>query len=317
MRCVSLPTAYATRKIILRGYIMKELTAMIILAVIFALSTFLLLLKLLIMKKGLKEINEHLPVLVKGDTNALINISSYDRGIRELAKTLNGSIKTLRERELTYTNGDKELKTAITNIAHDIRTPLTAICGYVEMMKEESDASKNAKYLAIISERATALKILSEELFKYSVATNAEKVQDVEKIQVDTLLQDTLFSFYTKFSERGIVPQITDCEKSIIRITNKNSLTRIFSNIIENAIKYSDGDFAVEVKDDGTILFSNTARNLTSVDANKLFDRFFTVESSQYSTGLGLSIAKQLTKQLGGEISAQYENKILTINLKI
>ena len=296
---------------------MKELYAMIIVAVVFALSTFLLLLKLLIMKKSVKEIDAQLPTLIKGDTNALINISSADSDIKKLACSLNSNLKILREKELTYTSGDKELKAAITNIAHDIRTPLTAICGYVEMMKDESDPMINAKYLAIIAERANTLKILSEELFKYSVATNTDKNNEVEKLDVNVLLQETLFSFYTKFNERGIVPQIAACDSSIIRITSKNSLTRIFSNIIENAIKYSDGDFSVNVKNDGTILFSNTAHNLTSVEANRLFDRFFTVESSKYSTGLGLSIAKQLTKQLGGEISAQYQNDVLTIILKI
>ncbi|MDE5655065.1 MAG: HAMP domain-containing histidine kinase [Clostridia bacterium] len=297
---------------------MKELYAMIILAVIFALSTFLLLFKLIIMKKGVKEITTQLPVLIDGDTNALIKISSYDREVRRLATTLNGSLKTLREKELTYINGDKELKGAITNVAHDIRTPLTAICGYVDMMKEESNPAKLDKYLSIISERATALKILSEELFKYSVATNkGANSQEVEKLDVNSLLQDTLFSFYAKFCERDIIPELNAVEGSIPRITDKNSLTRIFSNIIENAIKYSDGDFIVTVKDDGTILFSNTARNLNNVDVGKLFDRFFTVENGKHSTGLGLSIAKQLTKQLGGEISAQYQNDMLTIILKI
>ena len=94
-------------------------------------------------------------------------------------------------------------------------------------------------------------------------------------------------------------------------------MTRIFSNIIENAIKYSDGDFIINITDDGSIRFSNTAHNLSSVDVGKLFDRFFTVETGKYSTGLGLSIAKQLTKQIGGDISADYKNEVLTIILKI
>ncbi|MDE6275405.1 MAG: HAMP domain-containing histidine kinase, partial [Clostridia bacterium] len=191
------------------------------------------------------------------------------------------------------------------------------ICGYTDMMKEERDPAKLDKYLSIISERANALKVLSEELFKYSVSANSDKIQQVEKVDVNLHLQETLFSFYTKFCERGIVPRITACESSIVRITNKNSLTRIFSNIIENAIKYSDGDFSVSIKDDGIIRFSNTAHNLGNVDVAKLFDRFFTVETCKYSTGLGLSIAKQLTKQIGGEISAEYKNETLTIILKI
>ena len=288
-----------------------------ILCVAFAIALIILTAKVLVMKKSTREISEQFSKLIEGDTNALINISCADKDMANLASSLNAQLKDLREKEITYTNGDKELKSAITNVAHDIRTPLTAICGYVDMMREESDRAKFDRYLAIISERASALKVLSEELFKYSVATNSEKFQEMEKVDVNLHLQETLFSFYTKFCERGITPRITACESSVVRITNKNSLTRIFSNIIENAIKYSDGDFIINITDDGSIRFSNTAHNLSSVDVGKLFDRFFTVETGKYSTGLGLSIAKQLTKQIGGDISADYKNEVLTIILKI
>ncbi|MDE6474734.1 MAG: HAMP domain-containing histidine kinase [Clostridia bacterium] len=292
---------------------------LILLSLAIAIALIILTAKILIMKKAAKEIKEQFSKLIQGNTNALINISCADKDISALACSLNAKISELREKELTYVNGDKELKSAITNVAHDIRTPLTAICGYTDMIKEETSRDKIDKYLAIISERANALKTLSEELFKYSVATNttSEKNQQFEKLDVNCLLQETLFSFYTKFCQRDIIPKITACESAVLRITDKNSLTRIFSNIIENAIKYSDGDFSVNVKEDGTISFSNTARNLNNVDVGKLFDRFFTVENGKYSTGLGLSIAKQLTKQLGGEITAEYSNEVLTIIFKI
>ena len=288
-----------------------------ILSIALVITVIILTAKILVLKKSTREISEQFSKLIEGDTNALISVSSADKDISNLASVMNTKLKDLREKELIYTNGDKELKSAITNVAHDIRTPLTAICGYVDMMKEERDPAKLDRYIAIVSQRASALKVLSEELFKYSVSTNSEKFQEMEKVDVNLHLQETLFSFYTKFCERGITPRITACESSIVRITNKNSLTRIFSNIIENAIKYSDGDFSVSVKEDGSIRFSNTARNLNNVDVGKLFDRFFTVENCKYSTGLGLSIAKQLTKQLGGEISAEYKNEVLTIILKI
>ncbi|MBD5100289.1 MAG: HAMP domain-containing histidine kinase [Clostridiales bacterium] len=296
---------------------MNELYAMIAVAVIFALSTVLLSILLFAVKKGVKEINAQLPTLIKGDTNAQIVISSLDKDVRNLACTLNSQLKVLRENELTYVNGDKELKSAITNVAHDIRTPLTAICGYLDMIKEESDLAKKEKYLDIMRERASALRTLSEELFKYSVASDNHKVAQMEKVNVNALLQETMFSFYTRFNEKDIMPNINICEDAVTRITDKNALTRIFSNIIDNAIKYSDGDFSVKMNSDGAISFSNTASNLDNVNVQKLFDRFYTVENCNYSTGLGLSIAKLLTKQIGGEISADLKDKVLTITLTI
>ncbi|MBD5086604.1 MAG: HAMP domain-containing histidine kinase [Clostridiales bacterium] len=296
---------------------MNELYATIAVAVIFALSTVLLSILLFAVKKGVKEINEQLPTLIKGDTNAQLLISSLDSEVKNLACTLNSELKVLREKELTYVNGDKELKSAITNVAHDIRTPLTAICGYLDMIKEESDLSKKEKYLDIMRERARALRTLSEELFKYSVASDNQKVAQMEKVNVNALLQETMFSFYTRFNEKGIMPNINICEDAVTRITDKNALTRIFSNIIDNAIKYSDGDFSVKMNGDGAISFSNAASNLDNVNVQKLFDRFYTVENCNYSTGLGLSIAKLLTKQIGGEISADLKDKVLTITLTI
>ncbi|MDE7079419.1 MAG: HAMP domain-containing histidine kinase [Clostridia bacterium] len=296
---------------------MKELYAIIAMAVFFALSTFLLSIKLFVVKKSVKEINAQLPRLIQGDTNSLINVSSADKELKKLACSLNTQLRLLRENELTYLNGDNELKSAITNVAHDIRTPLTAICGYLEMIKEESDPEKVEKYLAIMSERASALKTLSEELFKYSVASDTSKAKEMQKINVNLLLQETLFSFYTRFTERDINPNVNICDSPVLRITDKNSLTRIFSNIIDNAIKYGDGNFSVNMTDDGEISFSNATSNLDSVNVNKLFDRFYTVENCDYSTGLGLSIAKLLTKQIGGKISADLNKNVLTITLRI
>ena len=288
-----------------------------IFAAIFAIATIVLSIKLIVVKKAAKEINSQLPRLIKGDTNMQINISSADKELKKLACTLNSELKLLREKELTYLKGDTELKSAITNVAHDIRTPLTAICGYLDMIKEESDPDKRERYLAIMSERASALKTLSEELFKYSVATDTTRTKEIQKVDVNSLLQETLFSFYSRFSEKKIIPNINICESPVLRMTDKNSLTRIFSNIIENAIKYGDGDFSVNMTEEGEIKFSNTASNLGNVNVQKLFDRFYTVENCEYSTGLGLSIAKLLTKQIGGNLFADLKENVLTITLKI
>ncbi|MDE7215787.1 MAG: HAMP domain-containing histidine kinase [Clostridia bacterium] len=292
-------------------------TALIIISAVFAFSVFALAIKLIVLKTGIKEINRQIPELIKGDTNATINISSFDKDLKSLANVLNAQLRLLREKELTYLNGDSELKSAITNVAHDIRTPLTAICGYLEMIKEEKNPDKIEKYIEIMTQRATSLKTLSEELFGYSIATDHDRSDKPEKVNVSLLLQDTLFSFYTKLSERNIVPQINMSGAPLLRFTDKNSLTRIFSNVIDNAIKYSDGDFSVSVNENGIIEFSNTASNLDNLRVQKLFDRFYTVENCNYSTGLGLSIAKLLTKRLGGEITAQFEDKVLKIILKI
>ena len=105
-------------------------------------------------------------------------------------------------------------------------------------------------------------------------------------------------------------------ERQIERNLDTMALNRIFGNIINNAMKYSDGDFKVELKEDGTIIFSNSAKKLNSVTTERLFDRFYTVETGRNSTGLGLSISRLLTERMGGRIRAEYEKGKLVIIVK-
>lgn len=113
--------------------------------------------------------------------------------------------------------------------------------------------------------------------------------------------------------EKGIQPKIELPEEPVFRELDAGAVNRIFSNIISNALKYSDGDLSVVMDTDGSITFTNTAHNLNAVTVGRLFDRFYTVEASRNSTGLGLSIAKLLIERMGGSISAEYENNKLTI----
>ena len=115
--------------------------------------------------------------------------------------------------------------------------------------------------------------------------------------------------------EKGIHPQIHLPEEPVYRQLDAGALNRIFSNIISNALKYSDGDFSVTMKKDGSIQFANTAKELNAVTVGRLFDRFYTVDAGRNSTGLGLSIAKLLTERMGGMITAEYRDDQLYIHI--
>ena len=106
-------------------------------------------------------------------------------------------------------------------------------------------------------------------------------------------------------------------ENKVIRKVNRAALSRIFSNLINNAIKYSDGDLNIILTDTGKVTFSNTASALSKVEVERLFDRFYTVENARKSTGLGLSISKILIEQMNGTISAQFENGKLHICIQL
>lgn len=158
------------------------------------------------------------------------------------------------------------------------------------------------------------LKKLTEELFGYSMVVSSHEFCQ-EEVNLVNVLEESLLSFYGMMQEKGIQPEITLPEKAVWRSLDVSALNRIFSNIIGNALKYSDGDFCVRMGEEGQVTFSNRAKDLNSLIVGRLFDRFYTVEVSRSSTGLGLSIAKLLTERMGGRILANYNEGRLIITL--
>lgn len=279
-----------------------------------AIAVVFLVLKIVTMQRSMDEICACISEHLSSDTNRLVTVSSSDRHVRHLASEIAKQLAELRRQRRRYTNGDRELKEAVTNISHDLRTPLTAICGYLDLLETEEMTDNTKRYVEQIANRTEALKALTEELFRYSVISSVSDLS-YEKVNLVRVLEDTLISFYGAFEQSSITPQISLPNSPVLRTLDKSALSRIFGNIVSNAVKYSDGDFSVNVTELGEIAFSNAASALSSVDVGKLFDRFYTVDSARKSTGLGLSIAKLLTERMNGHISASYQNGRLTITV--
>ncbi len=272
--------------------------------------------KILLMKKSAKEIERSMKEKLETDTNTLISISSSDKDMKALASSLNSELRILCEKRQKYVSGDEKLKKSVTNISHDLRTPLTAICGYLDLLQREEHTENSQKYLSVIRERTDSMRNLTEELFKYSVVASGTEGLKPEKVSLNDILEQSLAAFYSVFSERSIVPEIKIPDAPVERTLDKTALRRIFDNILSNAAKYSDGDLKVELFQNGTVSFSNSAKGLDKIKTERLFDRFYTVETASDSTGLGLSIAKLLTEKAGGAVSADYRNGRLLVAVK-
>lgn len=276
----------------------------------------LLAAKIFLIKKAAKEIESSFADKLTTDTNTLIDISSGDRQMRKLANSLNIQIRELRSLRHRYLLGDMELKNAVTNIAHDLRTPLTAICGYLDLLEQEEATKDAARYISIIRNRTNMLSELTEELFKYSVIMATDNDTQKNAVIINDALEESIAAFYNLLKENGITPNISITDKKIIRQLDISSLTRIFSNLLNNAVKYSDGDLDISLSETGEITFSNTASKLNETQVGRLFDRFYTVETARKSTGLGLAIAKTLVEHMNGTISSEYKNNRLIIKIK-
>ena len=274
-----------------------------------------LLVKVHILQKSVKEIEIAFAHRLVTDTNILIDISSRDRNMRRLANTINGQLRKLRTERHRFQQGDLELKNAVTNISHDLRTPLTAICGYLELLEQEEKSEVVNGYIGIIKDRVDILTQLSEELFRYSVIISTKDNTIREQVIINTVLEESIAAFYTVLTQRNIVPEIQISEIKVIRMLDRSALSRVFSNLISNVIKYSDGDLKIVLSENGEITFSNMTSGLDEIQVGRLFDRFYTVEAARKSTGLGLAISKTLVEQMNGTISATYENGRLSIHI--
>lgn len=286
-----------------------------ILTVFLALSVLFLLLYLLILRHSIREAAGELDEKLKTDTNTLISISTGDRAIRALAAQINNQPQALLTERLRLQVGSDKLTTAATNISHDLRTPLTAICGYLDLLEQEPQSEKAQRYLAVIRERTDAMRSLTEELFRYSVLTATADTLQSESVCLNDILEQSLAGFYGALTVRGIVPDIQLTSEKVVRRPDAGALQRVFDNILSNAAKYADGGLAVSLLPDGSVEFSNTAHLLSRVQVERLFDRFYTVEAARRSTGLGLSIARLLTEKMGGRITADCRNDTLTIRV--
>lgn len=274
-----------------------------------------LIVKVFLIKKTIREIEKSFTYIIESDTNNIVTISSLDKDIKNLTINLNKNLMELRKQKLEYKNGNQELKKIITNISHDLRTPLTVINGYIDLLQKENKNVEQERYIKIIKEKIYELQELTEQLFGFSKTVDVDLEVKKEECCLNDILEESLANYYNQFKEKNIIPKISISNKKINKMVNRIAIIRIFENILSNVLKYSNGNFEVILNDDGIITFSNKANSLDAITVQKIFDRYFTVENAKESTGIGLAIAKQLIEQNRGKITAEYVNGYLIIKL--
>lgn len=265
---------------------------------------------------SIKEIEDNLDIILNNDTNKLITISTNNKRLNRLTTILNTSLRKIRRLEITYKNGNKELQESITNISHDLRTPLTAIKGYIDLIKKEKSKKKIVEYLKIIENKSEDLVILTEQLYDYSKSLDLKDKLKKEKVCINDILEDTILSYYALIKKKNLTPEVNITTKRIYRKIDKNIAIRILENIISNTIKYTDEDIKIALLDNGKIIIKNKSHALDNTTVNKMFDRYYTIESGSNTSGIGLSIAKQLVNINGGKITAKYSQGYLIVELE-
>lgn len=283
---------------------------MIIAIVLLSISVLILFLYIIFILKQLKSINKQLDKRLIENTRQPLNIELFNKTITNLSKNINRCLKLEEKRRLESINDQKQFKELISNISHDLRTPLTSIKGYQQLL-EKTPLDKHQVQLLKTAQKSTdELGLLIENFFEYSYLVTAKTEPNFKKININNLIVECVLSYIAIFEEKNLNVNIKDTHPVFV-LGDKNMLIRIIENLLNNCAKHSLGDIDIKIEflQNAKITFTNPINQDTNINVDKLFHRFYTSDSTRNkSTGLGLSIVEFLVKQMNGNVGA-YLNK--------
>lgn len=267
-----------------------------------------LLIILILYRRQMNSICRQLRVHRNEDSTTDYWLDVYQGPFKELRKELTLTQNNINEKEKEHRKRELEWQRLVSNVSHDIRTPITSVSGYFQLFLENDDPVKREKYANIITGRLNSFQDMLEDFYIYSTASADDRKVETENFDIVRTLTETLFLFYEEIEQRFGEPKMELPSKAMC-IGNKNDISRVITNIIKNALLYGSDEFRIIVKS-GTnvdIYFENGMKEeLSEEDINHVFDRTYRADSSRNSvgTGLGLCIVRELVKNMNGSVHA-------------
>lgn len=294
---------------------------MIVWAVAATLAAIVLCFILIFYRRQVKFTCRQLAFVKENDTNMRLQSQGGFPELDTLRQEINEVLAQTKELNRETLRGEERFKETITNISHDIRTPLTSLDGYFQLLQETEDEEERARYVAIIKERISGLKEMLEELFTYTKLQNKSYELPIETVDFGKCVYETVFSFYDEFKNREIEPEVEFTEEACLVQGNKEAFRRVLQNILKNALEHGKNRFALRLEkgnENVSFVCENEVECPEEINAEQVFERFYKADSArtQTSTGLGLSIAKSFTEKMGGTIEASLEGQVFRITVE-
>ena len=298
-----------------------------ILIVVLAIALIVILLWLILIKKNIRELRQELLKTREEAYNRQIKVTLVDNEIEALAAEINKNLDYQKNLKLETENSRRQLEQSISDIAHDLRTPLTVVKGNLQMLEKEDLTKEGREYLDISRRKADTLKGMVDEFFELSVLESENKPVELCKLDATAFLSEIIVENETLIRSHNLVPEITFPEKSIIIKANKEMLSRVFSNLIGNIFKYAEESFELSIEEEGQeslreksrcrIRIGNRVENPNDIDIDHIFDRTYRADKarSDGSAGLGLYIARLLVIKQKGSIEAKLEDGKLIFDI--
>lgn len=274
---------------------------------------------IIIFQQQLHSINRQLTERLKDHTRKQISLELINGELNTLAANINKCLKAEENLRLDVIREEKHFKEMIADISHDLRTPLTAIKGYQQLMEKGMLTEDQQQKLQIAQKHADELERLIESFFEYSYLVNSEPVLHPERINLMNLVAECLAESINLFEKNNLMVDFQE-SRPVFVLADKDMTVRIIQNLIRNCIQHSDSHIEVRVlaEKNAVISFSNYVKNPSEIDVKRLFDRFYTVDKARSrTTGLGLSIVKLLAEQMGGSTYASLRSGVLDIRVEL
>ncbi|MEK4304297.1 sensor histidine kinase [Oceanobacillus sp. FSL K6-0251] len=256
----------------------------------------------------LKGINENF------GTNELIRTNTHSRGLLRFIENINQLIHLFKQDQQRKQRREEALKQEITNLSHDLRTPLTSIKGFSELMADPSlsDAEKK-DFLAIIQKKIDHLTMMVDQFYELSQIESSDQKFSIQQVSLNQLVVDTMLLFYHDFEKNKLQIEIDETAVPPI-LANEKAVHRIISNIVQNALRYAESYFTIRLAEEEECVKLEAENDITVLDdkteLHRIFDRSYRMDSSRAGgqLGLGLHIVRQLVMKLGGQIDAKLED---------
>lgn len=270
-------------------------------------------------KREFRRINKQ--IIENLDEYANIKTKSVDKDIENLVESINLIFDSRQKIVAEKNKNEEKIRQSISNMSHDLRTPLTSIMGYLQMIKSEKSSEADKKeYMDIVEKRTKSLQQLISSFYDLSRMEGNEYNFNYKKVNLSSILCENIAVFYNDFRNNNIEPIIEIDENVKDIISDDGAINRIFSNLITNMIKHGENFVKITLRQENDVIiteFINKATRLTQENVDKLFDRFYTVDNSRSdkNTGLGLYITRIMVEKLGHSISSKIDNGYLIIEI--
>ena len=271
-------------------------------------------------RRQVKDTCRSLKFLQKHKTNFRLPSGLPFKELNNLSDEINNLLNHCDKMERKIMESDRERKDTITSISHDIRTPLTSLDGFFQLLKNAETREEKIQYTEIIENRIHQLKYMLEELFTYTKLQNEGYEISMEKLEIQSCICTAVLTFYQEFQEKNIqVHTEFTCEKIQIK-GNEEAIYRLIQNLLKNVLEHGSSHVKMVLKkEEENVCFScsNQVMSPESIDISKVFTHFYKSDTarSNTTTGLGLAIAKSLTERMGGQIHAELIENWFTIHL--